>query len=368
MNRGERATSGADTYTVAVLPGDGIGPEVMKEALRVLDAAGRRFGFSCKKTEELIGGAAIDASGVPLPENTVRSCLDSDAVLLGSVGGPKWDTLEPALRPERGGLLALRKEMKLYANLRPVKLIPETAGLSPLKKERLGEGVDLLTVRELSGGIYFGEPKAYEKEYALDTMIYRRETVRKIARTAFESAAGRRGKLCSVDKANVLSVSMLWREIVEEMSSSFPEVQVEHMYVDNAAMQLILNPSRFDVICTGNLFGDILSDESAALAGSLGLLPSASLGEKVHLYEPAGGSAPDIAGKGIANPMAQILSTAMMCRYSFGRTDAADAIEAALMSLLRDGIKSADLCESGEKAVSTEEIGEEAARRIAESG
>ena len=361
---------GKEHYRVAVLSGDGIGPEVMAEALRVLDAAAERFGFSVSEEEGLIGGAAIDETGVPLPQRTVEICEGADAVLLGSVGGPKWDTLAPELRPERGGLLALRKKLALYANLRPVKLIPEMSGLSPLKQNRLGKGVDLLTVRELSGGIYFGEPKAFESDYALDTMIYRKPTIEKIARAAFgaaqERATGERaGKVCSVDKANVLSSSMLWRQTVEEVAAEYPGVELEHMYVDNAAMQLILDPSRFDVICTSNLFGDILSDESAALAGSLGLLPSASLGERVHLYEPAGGSAPDIAGKGIANPIAQILSAAMMCRYSFGRSDAADAIEVAVDGLLGDGMRSADIISPGAPSVGTRDIGEEAVRRIA---
>lgn len=359
-----------EQYSVAVLSGDGIGPEVMAEALRVLDAAAKRFGFSVSREEGLIGGAALDETGVPLPRRSVEICEGSDAVLLGSVGGPKWDGLAPELRPERGGLLALRKELALYANLRPVKLIPEMAGLSPLKEERIRRGVDLLTVRELSGGIYFGEPKAFESDYALDTMIYRKPTIEKIARAAFHAAReratdGRTGRLCSVDKANVLSSSMLWRQTVEEVAAEYPDVELEHMYVDNAAMQLILDPSRFDVICTSNLFGDILSDESAALAGSLGLLPSASLGERVHLYEPAGGSAPDIAGKGVANPIAQILSAAMMCRYSFGRSDAADAIENAVEGLLRDGKRSADLSAPGAPSIGTREIGEETAQRIA---
>ncbi len=355
-------------YRIAVLPGDGIGPEVMAEALKVLDTLAETFGFSYRRDEGLIGGAALDSKGHPLPEETVETCLSSDAVLLGSVGGPKWDNFEPALRPERGGLLAIRKRLELYANLRPVKLLPELAGLSPLKSDRIGGGIDLLTVRELSGGIYFGDPKAFEEDHGLDTMIYRTETIERIARLAYETAEKRSGRLCSVDKANVLSVSMLWRKTVEGLREEYPRVELEHMYVDNAAMQLMLKPTQFDVICTGNLFGDILSDESAALVGSLGLLPSASLGKMVHLYEPAGGSAPDIAGKGIANPIAQILSVALMCRYSLGREDAAKAVEEAVDDTLRDGVRTADLAAAGEgiTPVGTAEFGSMVARRIAE--
>jgi 3-isopropylmalate dehydrogenase len=354
-------------YRIAVLPGDGIGPEVMDEALKVLDAVQKAFGFSCRRAHALIGGAALDAEGHPLPKETVEACLSSDAVLLGSVGGPKWDGYEPALRPERGGLLALRKRLELYANLRPVKLLPELADLSPLKSERIGGGVDLLTVRELSGGIYFGEPKAFEADHGFDTMHYRSETIERIARLAFETAEKRSGRLCSVDKANVLSVSLLWRKTVDDLRKEYPAVELEHMYVDNAAMQLMLKPTQFDVICTGNLFGDILSDESAALVGSLGLLPSASLGKTVHLYEPAGGSAPDIAGKGIANPIAQILSVALMCRYSFGREDAAKALEEAVDDTLHNGVRTADLAGAGgSEPVGTAEFGSIVARRICE--
>ncbi len=344
-------------YTIAVLPGDGIGPEVMNASLAVLRRVQEKYSVEFVFREALIGGAALDATGEPLPEETRRVCKSSDAVLLGSVGGPKWDTLPPEKRPERGGLLALRKEMSLYANLRPVRIYPSIAHLSPLQVERTRGGVDLLTVRELAGGIYFGEPKHREGDTGLDTMVYDAEAVRRIARTAFDSATKRRGLVTSVDKANVLYSSLLWRDVVEEVAADYPGVQLEHMYVDNAAMQLIINPGRFDVILTGNLFGDILSDESAALPGSLGLLPSASLGPTVHLYEPAGGSAPDIAGKGIANPVAQILSAAMMCEYSLDLGEAAGAIREAVEQTITDGILPADLVKDGRtKTYSTEEI------------
>ncbi len=336
-------------YRIAVLPGDGIGPEVMEAAKTVLSAVSRRYEIEFAYEEGLIGGAALDARDTPLPQETLELCRRSDAVLLGSVGGPKWDTLPPEKRPERGGLLALRKQLNLFANLRPVRVYPEIAHLSPLNSRRIEKGVDLLTVRELSGGIYFGEPKQKESDYGLDTMYYRRETIRRVAEVAFEAARGRRKRLTSVDKANVLYSSLLWREVVEELAGDYPDVELNHMYVDNAAMQLILNPAQFDVILTGNLFGDILSDESAALPGSLGVLPSASLGDTVHLFEPAGGSAPDIAGMGKANPVAQILSAAMMCEYGLQLPEAAGAIRAAVEKSFRAGVCTADML-SGEDA------------------
>jgi 3-isopropylmalate dehydrogenase len=345
------------TYTIAVLPGDGIGPEVMDASLPVLDKAGEKYGMDFRYRKGLIGGAALDATGDPLPGETLQMCRESDAVLLGSVGGPKWDTLAPEKRPERGGLLALRKQLSLYANLRPVKVYPEISHLSPLKESRMEKGVDLFTVRELAGGIYFGEPKQRDAQHGLDTMIYDVETVRRIAHVAFETAKRRRGHVTSVDKANVLYTSLLWRDTVESVAADYPDVKLEHMYVDNAAMQLIINPGQFDVILTGNLFGDILSDESAAIPGSLGVLPSASLGPDIHLYEPAGGSAPDIAGQGRANPIAQILSMALMCEYSFQKNDAAEAIRSAVESCIADGIMTADiLANSGGKSASTEEV------------
>ncbi len=287
------------SYNIAVLSGDHIGPEVMKEAVKVLDAVAASEGFSLNYTEALIGGAAIDATGGPLPAETLELCKKSGAVLLGSVGGPKWDHLPPEKRPEVGGLLAMRKSLGLFANLRPVKLYPELAAGCPLKPREDGKTVDILTVRELTGGVYFGEPKSLSDEEGLDTMVYRKDEVERILNVAFDAAGRRKGRVCSVDKANVLRSSMLWRSVAVKMGEKHPEIKLSHMYVDNAAMQLILNPGQFDVIVTGNLFGDILSDESAALAGSLGMLPSASLGASVNLFEPSGGSAPDIAGKGL---------------------------------------------------------------------
>jgi len=352
-------------YKIAVLPGDGIGPEVMQAALRVMDGVEKKFGLGFEYAEALIGGAALDETGSPLPEKTVEICKSSDAVLLGSVGGPQWDNLPPEQRPERGGLLALRKELSLYANIRPVKIYPVIAHLSPLKENRLEGGVDLLTVRELAGGIYFGQPKRKDSETGLDTMQYDASAVRRIAHTAFQAASRRKGLVTSVDKANVLYTSLLWREVVQEVAAEYEDVKLEHMYVDNAAMQLILNPGRFDVILTGNLFGDILSDESAALPGSLGLLPSASLGPEVHLFEPAGGSAPDIAGKGIANPLAQILSAAMLCEYSLDLTEAAAAIGAAVEKTIAGGILPADLLrDEKSKSFSTGEIAEAVVRNL----
>jgi len=347
---------------VAVLPGDGIGPEVMTESLRVLDAAAAKHGLSLHYEEALIGGAALDATGVPLPEETVYLCLKSDAILLGSVGGPKWDKLDPALRPERGGLLALRKRLGLYANLRPVRLYPCLAETCPVRLAP-GTTVDLLTVRELSSGAYFGEPRVLDDEHGLDTMAYDAPTVRRIAAVGFAAAARRGGRLTSVDKANVLASSMLWRKVVQTMAADWSGVALDHMYVDNAAMQLILKPAHFDVIVTENLFGDILSDESAALAGSLGMLPSASLGGAVHLYEPAGGSAPDLAGKGVANPIAQILSAAMMLEYSFDMMDAARAIETAVEEALVAGFRTADIAAGG-PAVGTKEMADAIIARL----
>lgn len=350
---------------IAVLPGDGIGPEVMQAAKTVLEAVSRRFDVGFEYEEGLIGGAALDARGTPLPEETLELCRRSDAVLLGSVGGPKWDTLAPEMRPERGGLLALRKQLRLFANLRPVRVYPEIAHLSPLNSRRLAGGVDLLTVRELSGGIYFGEPKRKEHDYGLDTMYYRRETIHRVAKVAFEAARGRRKRLTSVDKANVLYSSLLWREVVEEIAGEYTDVKLNHMYVDNAAMQMILNPAQFDVILTSNLFGDILSDESAALPGSLGVLPSASLGDTVHLFEPAGGSAPDIAGQGKANPVAQILSAAMMCEYGLQLPAAAAAIRAAVEKSFQAGIYTADMLAAGEtRPAGTGEVAQAVAEYI----
>ncbi len=347
------------SYKIALLPGDGIGPEVMDATQKVLEGVRKKYGIQFEYERGLIGGAALDACDTALPQETLEVCRRCDAVLLGSVGGPKWDTLPPEKRPERGGLLALRKQLNLFANLRPVRVYPEIAHLSPLNSRRIEEGVDLLTVRELSGGIYFGEPKEKNENYGLDTMYYEKETIRRVAKIAFEAAGRRRKKLTSVDKANVLYSSLLWRETVEETAQEYPEVKVNHMYVDNAAMQLILNPGQFDVILTGNLFGDILSDESAALPGSLGVLPSASLGSSVHLFEPAGGSAPDIAGMNKANPVAQILSAAMMCEYGLGLAEAASAIRSAVEKSFAEGVCTADMLSGPDTApASTTEVAE----------
>jgi len=343
---------------IAVLPGDGIGPEVMDEALKVLHRTEEKFGFKLEIEKGLIGGAAIDAKGHPLPAETKELVLGVDAVLLGSIGGPKWDNLAPELTPELGGLLALRKLLNLYINLRPAVVYEELKESSPLSPKVLSGKVDLLTVRELAHGIYFGQPKGLTDEEAFDTMIYRKEEVEQIAHVAFQQAQRRRGKVTSVDKANVLSSSKLWRKVVIEVHKEYPDVSLEHMYVDNAAMQLMLNPLQFDVILTTNLFGDILSDESAAICGSLGMLPSASLGAKISLYEPAGGSAPDIAGQGKANPIAQILSLAMMLETSFGQADGASAIRKAVDKAIADGYRTGDIAKAGEEVLSTSQMGD----------
>lgn len=344
-------------YRVAILPGDGIGPEVMDEALKVLDVVERKTGVSFERIFGHIGGEAYDKFGTPFPDETKKICENSDAILLGSVGGKEWDDLPPHLKPEIGGLLGLRKFLKLHTNLRPVKVYRALIGISPLSDRVLKDEVDLVTVRELSLGIYFGEPKKLEDDVGLDTMVYDAETVRRIAKLAFEIARRRRKKVTSVDKANVLYSSMLWRKVVENVSKEYPDVFLEHLYVDNAAMQLILNPSRFDVILTTNMFGDILSDESAVLAGSLGMLPSASFGERVNLYEPAGGSAPDIAGKNLANPIAQILSLSMMLRYSFHMDEIADKVDETVEMTLEQGYRTKDISEDG-RFISTSEMGD----------
>ncbi len=344
------------SYKVAVLPGDGIGPEVMDSALEVLEAVEKKFGFKLEIEKGLIGGCAYDETGDPLPEATRKICLESDAVLLGSIGGPKWDGLPPEKTPELGGLLALRKMLKLYANLRPAVIYEELKAMSPLSEKVLTDKVDLLTVRELAHGIYFGEPKELTDDMGLDTMVYTAEQVERIARQGFEAAQKRSKKLCSVDKANVLSSSKLWRKVVNEVAKDYPDVELSHMYVDNAAMQLMLNPLQFDVIVTSNLFGDILSDESAAICGSLGMLPSASLGEKISLFEPSGGSAPDIAGKGIANPIAQIMSLAMLLEYSFDMSEPAAAIKKAVDQCVSEGIRTGDILSPGIEPVNTKEM------------
>ncbi len=330
-------------YKVAVLAGDGIGPEVMAQACKVLQVVADKFQFSLSLTDALVGGAALDATGVPLPADTLALCQESDAILFGSVGGPKWTGLAPDMQPERGSLLPLRKTFDLFCNLRPGQIYPAFAELSPLHPRVSNLGMDVLCVRELTGGIYFGD-KGRSGDSAFDTQRYSVPEIERIARVAFTAAAKRSKKVTSIDKANVLQTSILWRETVTRVASEFPEITLEHMYIDNAAMQLIRSPQQFDVLLCDNLFGDILSDEIAAIAGSLGLLPSASLnGSGFGLYEPAGGSAPDIAGKGIANPIAQILSAALMLRYSFGEEAAAQAIEKAVQTCLEQHIVTRDI-------------------------
>ncbi|EQB95698.1 MULTISPECIES: 3-isopropylmalate dehydrogenase [Geobacillus] len=349
-------------YRIAVLPGDGIGKEVTSGAVEVLKAVGIRFGHEFTFEYGLIGGAAIDEAGTPLPEETLRLCRESDAVLLGAVGGPKWDDSPPHLRPEKG-LLAIRKQLDLYANLRPVVCYDSLVSASPLKPD-LVQGVDFVIVRELTGGIYFGQPSGRVvengEEKAVDTLLYKKEEIERIVRMAFILARGRKKKVTSVDKANVLSSSRLWREVAEEVAKQFPDVTLEHMLVDNAAMQLIRAPKQFDVIVTENMFGDILSDEASMLSGSLGMLPSASLSASgPSLYEPVHGSAPDIAGMNKANPIAAILSAAMMLRLSFGLTAEAEAVEHAVWQALALGLRTADLAPSGGRIVSTNEMVEE---------
>ena len=352
---------------ICVLPGDGIGPEVTTQALRVLDAVGRKFGHTFTRQEALIGGAAIDAIGVPLPEETLKACREADAVLLGAVGGPKWDNL-PDNRPETG-LLGIRKELGLYANFRPAVLYPELAAACPLRPELTANGLDVFIVRELTGDVYFGQPAGREirhnQRVAFNNMIYFEEEVRRIAHMAFKVAMGRKKRLCSVDKANVLEVSRLWREVMVETAAEYPDVELNHLYVDNAAMQLVVNPGQFDVIVTGNLFGDILSDEASVITGSIGMLPSASLGEHTALYEPIHGSAPDIAGQDLANPLATILSVAMLLRYSFNLSEEAAAVERAVKQVLADGFRTGDIMgPGGQEKVNCSRMGELVAERI----
>lgn len=338
---------------ITVLPGDGIGPEIVAAAIRVLKAIGKRYNHDFQLAYAAIGGAAIDQFNDPLPEETIEVCKESDAILLGAVGGPKWDHNPPELRPEKG-LLKIRKTFDLYANLRPVKAFPALLDSSPLKRE-VAENVDLMIVRELTGGIYFGEKKR-EGDTASDLNIYTREEIERIVDNAFEMARLRRGKLCSVDKANVLETSRLWREIVDEKKEQYPDVEVEHNLVDSVAMKLITNPGHYDVVVTDNMFGDILSDEASVITGSLGVLASASLrGDNFGLYEPIHGSAPDIAGLGIANPASTILSVAMMLQYSLGMKEEAAEIERAVDAVFDAGFFTADLATDKDKALSTDE-------------
>ena len=345
---------------IAILPGDGIGPEIVGEALKVLNALSAQ-GVSVETEMAPIGGAGYDAQGHPLPETTLALARSADAILLGAVGGPRYDALARELRPEQG-ILAIRKALGLFANLRPALLFPELTAASTLKREVV-EGLDLLIVRELTGDIYFGEPRGRRttngEAEGFDTMRYRASEIRRIARVGFETARKRGRKLCSVDKANVLDTSMLWREVVTAVARDYPEVVLSHMYVDNAAMQLVRNPKQFDVIVTGNLFGDILSDEASMLAGSIGMLPSASLDERQKgLYEPIHGSAPDIAGQDKANPLATILSLAMMFRYTFAREDLAGRIENAVRAVLASGLRTGDIAQPGERIVGTRAMGD----------
>ncbi|MFW6388321.1 MAG: 3-isopropylmalate dehydrogenase [Desulfohalobiaceae bacterium] len=335
-------------FTICALPGDGIGPEITEQALGALSAVADTFHHSMQVSYADIGGRAIDLLQTPLPEQTLEECKKADAVFLGAVGGPKWDDLPAQMRPEKG-LLGLRKELGLFANLRPAFIYPELQGASCLKPETIGSGIDLLVIRELTGGIYFGEPRGREdrqgQEVALNTMVYSVSEIERIARVGFQTAAKRRGRLCSVDKANVLEVSQLWREVVTRVGrDEYPDIELSHMYVDNAAMQLVQDPGQFDVILTGNLFGDILSDEAAIITGSIGLLSSASLGmANPGLFEPIHGSAPDIAGRDLANPLAAILSVAMLLRYSLGLEEEARSIEQAVKGVLAQGQRTADL-------------------------
>jgi len=351
---------------ITVIPGDGIGTEVVEQALRVLDKIATVYGHRFERQKALAGGAALDATGVPLPAETLEKCKASDAVLLGALGGPKWDNNPPGKKPENG-LLGLRAGLGLYANLRPARIYPALANASTLKREVI-EGVDLLIVRELTGGIYFGKPRGIskegEEEVGINTEVYRTSEIRRIAKVGFEAARKRRHKLTSVDKANVLESSQLWRRVVIEVGKDFPDVELSHLYVDNCAMQLIANPKQFDVVVTSNLFGDILSDEAAMLTGSIGMLPSASLGGSIGMYEPVHGSAPDIAGKDIANPIATIASLAMMLKYSFGLQKESDAVEQAIVSVLQAGYRTADLKEERKTTVGTKQIGELIIERI----
>jgi 3-isopropylmalate dehydrogenase len=354
---------------IAILPGDGIGPEVMHEAVKVLDAAQERFSFELAYELADVGGCAIDKYGEALPQQTLRLCESSDAILFGSVGGPQWEGLPPEKQPERAALLRLRKHFGLFCNLRPARVFKALAGASPLHPVIIKEGFDILVVRELTGGIYFGQPKGRQGsgpgERAFDTMAYTREEIERIARMGFAFARGRRKRVTSVDKANVLSTMVFWREVVSEIGKEYGDIELNHIYVDNATMQLIKDPHQFDVLLCGNMFGDIISDECAMLTGSIGLLSSASLNEsRFGLYEPAGGSAPDIAGRGIANPIAQILSAAMLLRHSLDFREAADAIEGAVANVLEAGIRTADIALDQSKAVGTSEMGDAVVERI----
>lgn len=358
-------------YKVAVIKGDGIGPEIVTEAQKVLDQAGKKFGFALSYEDVLMGGCSIDATGEPLTDEAIATCKASDAVLLGAIGGntstSPWYKLEPSKRPE-AGLLKLRKALNLFANLRPAYLYDELKGACPLKEEITEGGFDMMIMRELTGGLYFGDRKTVEENgvmKAYDELTYDENEIRRIAKRGFDIAMKRRKKVTSVDKANVLDSSRLWRKVVEEVAKDYPEVSYEHMLVDNCAMQLVRDPKQFDVILTENMFGDILSDEASMVTGSIGMLSSASLNEtKFGLYEPSHGSAPDIAGQDIANPIATILSAAMMLRYSFDLDEAADAIEAAVEKVLQDGYRTVDIMSDGKTQVGTKQMGDLICERI----
>ena len=357
-------------FRIAVLGGDGIGQEVTPEAQKVLRVVGKAAGVSFEFESALVGGAAIDATGGPLPDATLRLCRESHAILFGSVGGPKWDTLPQEQRPERG-LLGLRKELDLFANLRPATCFPMLVDASPLKRSVV-EGTDIMVIRELTGGLYFGEPRGRESspdggERAINTMAYTSREIERVARAAFDVAMKRKKRLTSVDKANVLIVSQLWREVVTRVAKEFPEVTLDHVLVDNCAMALVHKPTQFDTIVTENTFGDILSDEAAILAGSMGMLPSASLGGKVALYEPVHGTAPDIAGQGVANPIAAILSAGMLLRYSLDRGADAARVDAAVLRVLEEGYRTRDIHSDGTKLVGTSEMGDLIARAVERS-
>ncbi|MEW5799700.1 MAG: 3-isopropylmalate dehydrogenase [Bacteroidota bacterium] len=343
---------------ITVIPGDGIGQEVVAGALQVLEVIAKKFSHTFKYKNALAGGAALDATGIPLPDETLKMCKESDAVLLGAVGGPKWDSNPQHLKPERA-LLGLRKELGLYANIRPAKIYSALVDASSLKKE-IVNGVDIIVVRELTGGLYFGKPSGFEKrngeEVGFNTMIYSESEVRRIAESAFEIARKRKKKLCSVDKANILETSQLWRKVVIDVAKNYPDIELSHMYVDNCSMQLIRNPKQFDVIVTENMFGDILSDEAAMLTGSIGMLASASLGGNVAMYEPVHGSAPDIAGQNKANPIATIASVAMMLKYSFNLSAESDAIENAIEKVLSKGFRTGDIYTEGTTLLGTKEM------------
>lgn len=348
-------------HHIALLPGDGIGTEICEQAVRVLNVVADKFGFELEFEHALIGGCAYEATGTPLPQETLDVCLRSEAILFGAVGGPQWDGLPSHLRPEAGALLPLRKALGLFANIRPAVVFPSLAGQSPIEAVRKSGKLDIIVLRELTGGIYFGQPKGRNEagDTAFDTCTYTKLEIERIAHTAFIAARKRSNKVTSVDKANVLETSRLWREVVSEVAKTYPDVHLEHMLVDNAAMQLIRNPQQFDVILTENMFGDILSDEASMLTGSLGLLPSASMGSgSFGLFEPVHGSAPDIAGKDLANPLATVLSAAMMLEYSLNKPEAARAIEQAASSIIDQGYRTRDIGHEGDTLVGCRQMGD----------